>query len=78
MNNRSTWRLILFAGLMATAFLLAGCTTVPPYEQVFLSKPNMQFEDAVVYNTEPRFQGSYEPGSPTASGAGATGCAACR
>lgn len=68
----------LLVGLVAAGMVLSGCTTVPPYQQSFLSKPNMQFEDAIVYNTEPRFQGSYEPGSPTASGAGATGCAACR
>lgn len=64
--------------LAAAGILLSGCATVPGYEQTYLSKPNMQFEDAIVYNTEPRFQGSYEPGSPTASGAGASGCAACR
>lgn len=72
--NRSI-RLIFFA---AGGLLLSGCTTIPAYQQSYLSKPNMQFEDTIVYNTEPRFQGSYEPGSPTASGAGATGCAACR
>mgnify|MGYP006268557111 CR=1 FL=1 len=67
------WILVAGAGLF-----FAGCTTVPVYEQNYLSKPNMQFEDAIVYDTEPRFQGSYEPGSPAASGASATGCAACR
>ncbi|NBD37817.1 MAG: hypothetical protein GVY10_04530 [Verrucomicrobia bacterium] len=62
----------------AACLFFAGCTTVPVYEQDYLSKPNMRFEDAIVYDTEPRFQGSYEPGSPAASGASATGCAACQ
>lgn len=71
-------RIVLRSLLAGAALLLGGCATVPPIEQAYLSKPNMLFEDALVYNAEPRFQGSFEPGSPNASGASATGCAACR
>lgn len=72
--RRAGLRLLLAAG----ALLLGGCAQVSPLRQAYLSKPNMLFEDALVFNAEPRFQGSFEPGSPNASGAGATGCAACR
>ena len=71
-------RVLVSTGAIIAGMGLSGCKTVPGYQQSYLSKPNMQFEDALVYNTEPQFQGSFDPGSPTASGAGATGCAACR
>ncbi len=64
--------------LLALPFSFTGCSTVPAYEQVLLGKPNLQFGDSLTYETEPRFQSGFEPGSPSASGAGATGCAACQ
>jgi hypothetical protein len=72
---RRAWAAVALTGM---GLLASGCATVPAYDQAYLSKPNMTFENSLVHNTEPAFQNAFEPGSHGGASANATGCAACQ
>ena len=67
--------LLMFA--LAILPWLCGCSSVAPYQQRLVSKPNMLFNDsgAFVYQTKMWLQS--EPGSMFSGGARAVGCSAC-
>lgn len=69
-------KLLVLAALGAV--VLSGCTTVPAYQQQFVSKTGMTFEDSLVDSQEPTLQAQLEPGVDSSGGAQASGCSACR
>ena len=69
---------LLGFGLAVATALVAGCATVPVYQQRFVSKPNMVFSDRGVFVYGPRLNAQLERGSADNGGAIAAGCTACR
>lgn len=70
----ATWRL----GLCLTVFpLLSGCSSVAPYEQRLVSKPNMLFSETGSFVYQTKLWAQTEPGSMFSGDARAVGCSAC-
>ncbi|MBD5780279.1 hypothetical protein IEN85_12320 [Pelagicoccus sp. NFK12] len=63
---------------LSAGLLVAGCQTVPAYQQQHLSKPGMTFSDSLVEDSQTKLTAQIEPGSQTSGGAQASGCSACR
>lgn len=66
----------LLAGLLAWG--ASGCTSVPVYRQIQVSRPNMQFSDSLVYSYQSSLIAQVEPGSALSGGAQTAGCTACK
>lgn len=75
---RSLWPRLRYLGPLAACALLAGCQSVPAYQQQHLSKPGMTYSDSLVETATPSLTAQIEPGSQTSGGAQASGCSACR
>ncbi|MBC2604798.1 hypothetical protein [Pelagicoccus albus] len=73
-------RFLKFAAALTlgTIPLLAGCTSVPAYEQQHVSKTGMLFSDSLIGNNAPSLTAQTEPGTQTSGGAQGSGCSACR
>lgn len=72
-NRLTNWALPLLF-LLA----LAGCTSVPVYEQGLVSRNGMTFSDNPVQNEQINLLSQIEPGSAISGGGQAAGCTACR
>jgi hypothetical protein len=57
---------------------LAGCASVPVYEQGLVSQNRMTFSDNPVQNDQINLLSQIEPGSAVSGGGQAAGCTACR
>lgn len=57
---------------------LAGCASVPVYEQGLVSQNGMTFSDNPVQNDQINLLSQIEPGSAVSGGGQAAGCTACR
>ena len=67
------------ASLLALSVLgVTGCAQVGVSEQRLVSKPNMTFTDAAVFNAPPRLFPQSEPGAADSGGAASAGCSSCR
>ena len=71
-------RVILLVVGLGLAALSGGCTQVPVYQQVHVSKTGMLFSDSLVASPRPNLVTQIEPGSAASGGAQAAGCTACR
>ena len=79
MQSNVNGRTVAQLGLAATfALLLAGCGTVPVWQQGPVSKPNMVFNDRGAFVYGPRLNAQIESGSADNGGAAAAGCTACK
>ncbi|EDY84420.1 hypothetical protein VDG1235_4051 [Verrucomicrobiia bacterium DG1235] len=75
---RSTNIVAIRVAVISSSLVLAGCSTVPAYQQQHLSKPGMTFSDSLVETTQASLTSQMEPGAETSGGAQASGCSACR
>lgn len=69
---------LLLCATAGSLLLAAGCTSVPAYQQQYLSKAGMTFSDSLVESPASQLNAQVEPGSQTSGGAQASGCSACR
>ena len=74
----ATSRVNLLVVGLGLAALTGGCTQVPVYQQVHVSKTGMLFSDSLVCSPRPNLVTQIEPGSAASGGAQAAGCTACR
>jgi len=74
----ATSRVNLLVVGLGLAALTGGCTQVPVYQQVHVSKTGMLFSESLVASPRPNLITQIEPGSATSGGAQAAGCTACR
>src|SRR5262245_31133346 len=70
-------RLPMCAFLLMAVFL-CGCVRVGVHEQRLVSKPNMTFDESVVFGTRPALTVQIEPGTAFSGGAQAGGCTSCK
>ncbi|MCH6255505.1 hypothetical protein MLD52_03020 [Puniceicoccaceae bacterium K14] len=73
-----THRLLFPLILIGSALGFSACTSVPVYEQQFVSRPEMTFSDSPVENSSINLISQIEPGSAVSGGGQAAGCTACR
>lgn len=74
----TNFRLPLFVCLSWAVSLIAGCDTVPVYEQELVSRTGMTRTDSLVEGDRINLLSQIEPGSAVSGGAVAAGCTACR
>ncbi|HHU15903.1 MAG: hypothetical protein KBI41_03975 [Kiritimatiellae bacterium] len=67
------------AVLMGVTLMLAGCAHVPAEQQRLVSKPNMQFQKAPMFNPLNRLLTQFESSSASSVGGQSSGgaCSAC-
>ncbi len=70
------------AALICLTLFLAGCAHVPSEQQRLVSKPNMQFYEATMFNSLNRLVTQFESSSASSmggqsSGGGGGGCSSC-
>lgn len=65
--------------LSCLALMLAGCAHVPAEQQRLVSKPNMQFQGAPMFNSLNRLLTQFESSSASSVGGQSSGgaCSAC-
>ncbi|MDE0768405.1 MAG: hypothetical protein OSB19_08435 [Opitutaceae bacterium] len=83
MNQRKPFitvplRLRLPLCLSIAAIALSDCTSVPVYQQQYVSKDGMTFSDNPAETDRVNLISQIEPGSAVSGGAQAAGCTACR
>ena len=64
--------------LAVSALGLAGCASIPIYEQGLVSQDGMTFSENPVQNDQINLLSQIEPGSAVSGGGQAAGCTACR
>ena len=64
--------------LSIAAIVLSSCTSVPVYQQQYVSKDGMTFSDNPAETDRVNLISQIEPGSAVSGGAQAAGCTACR
>ena len=67
------------AALICLTLMLAGCAHVPAEQQRLVSKPNMQFQKAPMFNPLNRLLTQFESSSASSVGGQSSGgaCSAC-
>lgn len=67
------------AVLICVALMMAGCAHVPAEQQRLVSKPNMQFQGAPMFNPLNRLLTQFESSSASSMGGQSSGgaCSAC-
>ncbi len=66
------------AALAFSLLGLAGCASIPIYEQGLVSQDGMTFSENPVQNDQINLLSQIEPGSAVSGGGQAAGCTACR
>jgi hypothetical protein len=65
--------------LVCTAIILsAGCTTPNAQDQLWVSKPNMQFSRSAIYTYTSKITPQLQPGLALTGGAQHSSCTLCR
>ncbi len=67
-------RLFIAFGLL----LLVGCSSIPAYQQEYVSKAGMVNSDSMLESSRVNLMSQIEPGNSVSGGAQAAGCTACR
>ena len=70
-------RVFCAASLLISVLVFSGCSSVAPYQQRLVSKPNMSFTGAGAFTYQSKMLAQIEPGSMFSGGVRAVGCAAC-
>ncbi len=71
-------RCLTTAALAVSVLGLAGCVSIPVYDQGLVSQNGMIFSDNPVQNDQINLLSQIEPGSAVSGGGQAAGCTACR
>jgi len=64
--------------LLLVCTLLAGCTTPDAQDQLWVSKPNMQFSRSAIYTYTSKITPQLQPGLALTGGAQPSSCTLCR
>ena len=63
--------------LTVVMLILSGCAHIPPGQQRLVSKPNMQFSGASVFDYQDRLLSQFESGSASSVGGRSSDCGSC-
>jgi hypothetical protein len=79
MERLKTGKLVKRLGVLSVCgvLMLAGCAHVTPEQQRLVSKPNMQFSDAVVFSYHDRLLTQFESSSASFIGGQSGECGSC-
>jgi len=71
-------KLTMLFAVALIGILWSGCSSVPAYQQGYVSKDGMHFSASPVESSSVNLSSQIETGSAISGGAQAAGCTACR